>query len=356
MAQGIDRQPFGTDHQGREISRYTLANSQGMAVDILTYGGIISAIRVPDRDGRSGNVALGFDGLDDYLKVQPYFGAIVGRYANRIAKARFSLDGTEYSLTANNGPNSLHGGGLGLDKKIWTASTLDTQDGVALSLHCLSPDGEEGYPGNLDVTVVYSVTQSNELRMDYTATTDKPTVLNLSNHTYFNLVGEGSGSIEGHLLRLNASHFTPVDETLIPTGEIVPVAGTPLDFTQPATIGGRIRDRHRQLLLGQGYDHNFVIDNHTGGLALAAQVYEPTSGRRMVVHTDQPGVQFYSGNFLDATLTGPSGHRYRQGDGFCLETQHFPDSPNQKDFPSTVLHPGEIFRSTTVYGFATDAS
>jgi len=356
MAQSISQEPFGTTPAGETVTRYTLSNAHGMAVDIIDYGGIITAIRVPDRNGQMGNVVLGFDSLQEYLEENPYFGTITGRYANRIADARFTLDGTEYTLAANNGPNSLHGGVEGLDKKLWEAREVESEDGVALSLHYLSPDMEEGYPGNLDITVVYTVTDDNELRIDYTATTDKPTVLNLTSHSYFNLRGEGMGSIYDHLLHLNASHYTPVDDTLIPTGEIVPVAGTPFDFTRATAIGARIRDDHPQLLLGRGYDHNYVIDNEDGGMALVAEVYEPGSGRMMSIHSDQPGVQLYTGNFLDGTLTGPSGHMYRQGDGFCLETQHYPDSPNQPDFPSTVLRPGETFQSSTVHRFSTDAS
>ncbi len=354
LAASIEKKPFGTTSDGTAVELYTLTNG-AMSVNILTYGGIVQAISVPDRDGRSGNIALGFARLDDYLTKNPYFGTITGRYANRIAKGAFTLDGQTYKLAANNGPNALHGGLAGFDKKVWKAKEIQGADGVGLELTYTSPDGEEGYPGTLNAKVTYTVTGNNELRIDYEATTDKPTIVNLTNHTYFNLAGEGAGSILDHELMLNASAFTPVDATLIPTGEIVKVAGGPMDFTIPAAIGARIRDNDPQLVFGRGYDHNWVLDKPSAGaLSLAARVREPTTGRVMEVSTTEPGIQFYAGNFLDASLVGPSGRMYRQADGFCLETQHFPDSPNHPEFPSTVLKPGDTYKTTTIYRFTTD--
>jgi aldose 1-epimerase len=295
--------------------------------------------------------------LEDYVAQNPYFGTITGRYANRIANARFALEGHEYRLAVNNGPNALHGGKAGFDKKVWRAEEASSPDGVAAVLSYRSPDGEEGYPGNLDVRVTYTLTDADELRIDYRATTDQPTVVNLINHSYFNLAGDGSGNVLGHELRLAASGFTPVDATLIPTGAIAKVAGTPFDFQTPKPIGRDIRMGDEQLVRGRGYDHNFVLDKpQAGALSLAARVREPRSGRVMEVHTTEPGVQLYTGNFLDATLVGAAGKVYRQSDGFCLETQHFPDSPNQPSFPSTLLRPGEEFKSTTVFRFSVDKS
>jgi aldose 1-epimerase len=352
---GITSEPFG-EVDGQAVERYTLTNSAGMSVAILTYGATVQSINVPDREGNVANVALGFDNLESYATESPYFGAIVGRYANRIANGQFELEGETYELAINNEPNTLHGGDVGFDNVIWTATEVESPDGPALELTYTSPDGEEGYPGTLDVTVTYTVTEANELRIDYLATTDAPTVVNLSNHTYFNLAGEGTGSIYDHELQLTASNFTPVDSTLIPTGEIAPVAGTAFDFTTPHPIGERIRDSSdEQIMIGLGYDHNFVLDRDAPddtALIEAAVVTEPTTGRTMTVSTTEPGIQFYSGNFLNGSIAGPSGQAYRQGDGFCLETQHFPDSPNQPDFPSTELRPGEEFTSTTVYTFS----
>jgi aldose 1-epimerase len=347
---------FG-DVEGQPVDFYRLTNANGMEITVLTYGGIIQSISVPDRDGTFANVALGFDNLDDYVARSPYFGCIVGRYANRIAKGRFTLDGQEYELAINNDPNTLHGGEKGFDKQIWATNGPEmVSDGQAISLSYTSPDGEEGYPGTLDVTVTYTLTDADEIRIDYLATTDATTVLNLTNHSYFNLAGEGSGTIFNHELMLNAPEYTPVDETLIPTGEIAPVAGTPFDFTTAKPIGQDIRDASdEQILIGRGYDHNFVIDRSDvaeGELAMVAQVTDPESGRMMEVHSTEPGVQLYTGNFLDGTFAGTSGMVYRQSDAFCLETQHFPDSPNQPDFPSTVLEPGDEFTSTTVYTFS----
>ncbi len=350
----IESEPFGTTPDGTQVNRYTLTNTSGMRVRILTYGGIIQSIEVPDRHGQFANVALGFDNLTDYIeRNSPYFGCITGRYANRIARGRFTLDGTEYVLATNDGPNHLHGGEQGFNARVWEATEVRTQEGVGVRLSYVSPDGEEGYPGRLAVTVTYLLTERNTIEIDYRATTDAPTVVNLTNHTYFNLAGEGSGSIYDHRLMLNARRFTPVDENLIPTGELASVADTPLDFTRPTPIGKRIRESHPQLVIARGYDHNWVLHREQPGLTLAARVEEPTSGRVLTVHTTEPGIQFYSGNFLDGTLVGASGRIYRQGDGFALETQHYPDSPNQPNFPSTVLRPGEVYRSATVFGFST---
>ena len=356
---GITSEPFG-EVDGAAVELYTLTNANGMDVAITTYGGIVQAIRVPDRDGNFANVALGFASLDDYVAGSPYFGAITGRYANRIARGTFEVAGERYRVALNNGENHLHGGLVGFDKVIWEAAQVpDAEDGVALQLHYTSPDGEEGYPGTLYVEVTYTLTDDNELRVDYRATTDAPTIVNLTNHSYFNLEGEGTGSIYDHELTLNASSYTPVDETLIPTGEIAPVAGTPFDFTQPTAIGERIRDgSSEQIVIGHGYDHNWVLDRDDpegGELIEAATLTDPDSGRVLEVSTTEPGIQFYSGNFLDGTLIGTGGRVYRQGDGLALETQHYPDSPNQPDFPSTELAPGEEFTSTTVYAFSTDA-
>ena len=349
---GVSERPYGTAN-GEDVTLFTLRNSSGMTVEIMNYGGIIQSSWVPDRDGEMANVTLGFDTLERYLEGHPYFGNITGRYANRIAEGRFELNGETYELAINNDPNTLHGGEEGFDNFVWEAEVLD--DGIGVRMSRTSPDGEEGYPGNLDVEVTYTLTEENAIQIDYHATTDAPTVLNLTNHAYFNLAGEGNGSILDHELQLMASNYTPVDDTLIPTGEIAPVAGTPMDFTQPHAIAERIRDSFEQLVIGRGYDHNYVLDRtDETSLQLAARVVEPTSGRVLEVLTTEPGIQFYSGNFLDGTIIGASGQMYRQGDGFALETQHFPDSPNQPDFPTTVLNPGEEFNSTTVYAFSTE--
>ncbi len=345
---------YGTTKDGQMIEAYTLRNAAGMEVKCISFGGILTSINVPDRQGRFANVALGFDSLAKYEAEHPYFGAITGRYANRIGGGIFSLDGMEYKLFKNDGDNSLHGGQVGFDKRIWRARE---SGGVVVEMQYRSPDGEEGYPGNLDVSVRYSLDEDNGLRIDYGAETDAPTVLNLTNHSYFNLMGEGEGTIYDHILTLNADHYTPTDANQIPTGEIAPVDGSPFDFRRPKTIGSGQRSAHRQIVMAQGYDHNFVLNRAglaAGELGLAARVYEPRSGRFMEVWTNEPGVQFYAGNFLDATLVGTSGRLYRQSDGFALETQHFPDSPNKPQFPSTVLRPGERFESTTVYRFSTD--
>lgn len=347
-------EPFG-EAFGEPVERYTLANANGMVITVLTYGGIIQSITVPDVEGNMANVALGFDNIEDYVELSPYFGAIVGRYANRIANGQFTLEGETYELAINNEPNTLHGGERGFDKRIWTASNVTDN---SLDLSYTSPDGEEGYPGTLEVTVTYTVTDNDAIEINYTATTDQTTVINLSNHSYFNLAGEGSGTVYDHELQLNASNFTPVDETLIPTGEIAPVAGTPFDFTTTRTIGRDIREgSSEQIIIGQGYDHNFVLDRpdgSEGSLVPVARAHDPGTGRVMEVSTTEPGVQFYTGNFLTGAFAGTSGRVYRQSDAFCLETQHFPDSPNQPEFPSTVLEPGQTFTSSTIYRFATE--
>jgi aldose 1-epimerase len=357
----IERSSFGALDDGTAIDRYTLAN-RDMEVSIITYGGIIQELWAPDRRGRQANVTLGFADLAGYTTPRgdpptanpAYFGAIIGRYGNRIGGAQFTLDGTPFQLDVNNGPNTLHGGFAGFDKQVWDADPFSRRGKVGLRLTRTSPDGEGGYPGTLDVEVVYTLDKRNNLGMHYTATTDAPTVVNLTNHAYWNLAGEGTGTIYDHRLKLAASGFTPVDETLIPTGAIDPVAGTPFDFRRPHAIGERIREDHEQLVFGRGYDHNWVLDRPAGDTRLmeAAALRDPASGRALKVWTTEPGIQFYSGNFLDGTLYGTSGRSYRQGDGLALETQHYPDSPNKPDFPSTRLDPGETYDTTTIYSFS----
>jgi aldose 1-epimerase len=342
---------IGALADGTPVQRWTLANDRGMAVAILTYGGIIQTLEAPDRDGVPANVALGLPTLDHYVTGNtPYLGALIGRYANRIAGGSFTLDGRTHRLPVNNPPNSLHGGTEGFDKRVWQAT--GTGDGVELAY--TSSDGEMGYPGTLEVRARYTLTAGNELRIDYQATTDAPTHVNLTNHSYLNLAGEAAGSVEGHLLRLHAARYTPTDATNIPTGELAPVAGTPFDFTSPHAIGERIDADDEQLRFGLGYDHNYVLDRPPGTegtLVPAARVTDPGSARVLVVETTEPGVQLYSGNQLDGSLTGTGGVAYGPRAGLCLETQHYPDSPNQPGFPSTVLRPGETYRSATVYRF-----
>jgi len=344
----ITQEPFGQTADGQKVWLFTMANANGMTVKITNYGGIITHLLVPDRNGVAADVVLGFDTLDKYLAGHPYFGAIVGRYANRIGGAKFTLDGKEYTLAANNGPNHLHGGLKGFDKQVWEARSMQGADHVALALTYLSKDMEEGYPGNLQCTVTYTLTNDNELKITYEAVTDKPTVVNLTNHSYFNLAGQGSGLIYDHELMLTADHYTPVDDGLIPTGEIASVKGTPLDFTTPHRIGERI-DQFPEI---GGYDHNFCLNSRDGSMALCARVYEPTSGRVMKIYTTQPGVQFYTGNFLDGSIKG-KGSTYNKHGAFCLETQHWPDSPNKPNFPSPVLRPGQTYREETVLKFST---
>ncbi len=351
---GIVSEAWG-EVDGEEVMLFTLTNANGMEVKITNYGGIITSVVVPDRDGNMDNVTLGFTTLDEYVEGHPYFGNITGRYANRIARGTFDIDDENFYLALNNGPNTLHGGEKGFDKVVWAAEEVTGDGEVGVKLSRLSPDMEEGYPGNLDVEVTYSLTDNDEIRIDYHATTDEPTHVNLTNHAYWNLAGDGAGSTGNHELTLMASNYTPVDANLIPTGEIAPVAGTPLDFTSPHSIGERVRDDFEQLVLGRGYDHNFVLDRPSPDdttLILAARVVDPKSGRTLEISTTEPGIQFYSGNFLDATEIGAAGKMYRQGDGFALETQHYPDSPNQPDFPSTLLEPGAEFNSTTIYAFS----
>ena len=347
----VTRAPFGRTAEGIAVEAYTLTNPQGMQVRVITYGAILQAIRVPDRAGRVDDVALGHDDLQGYLTNAPYFGAIVGRYANRIAQGRFTLDGTTYRLATNNGPNHLHGGTKGFDKAVWQAEPFQQGDTVGVRLSHTSPAGDEGYPGTLAARVTYSLTPASELVVDYMATTDQATPVNLSQHTYFNLGGVGGGDILRHILSIDADRYTPVDSTLIPTGELASVAGTPLDFRAATAIGARIEQPDPQLKRGRGYDHNFVLNRTGSGLAHAAHVLEPTNGRTLDIFTTEPGLQFYSGNFLDGTITGKGGHAYQHRSGFCLETQHFPDSPNHLSFPSTILRPGAEYRSRTVFAF-----
>src|SRR5215469_2389485 len=349
---GVQQERFGAREE-RPIILYTLKNSHGVEVRAMNYGGIIQSVRVPDRDGKLADVVLGHDTAEGYIPNPPYIGAIVGRYANRIANGTFTLDGKTYTLPKNDGPNTLHGGVTRtFDKVVWDAEPLKGKNGVAFSY--LSKDGEEGFPGNLKVTVTYTLTDGNALILDYQATTDKSTPINVSQHSYFNLKGEGNGDILDHEILINADRFTPVDKNLIPTGELRPVKGTPFDFTTSTKIGARIEDNYEQLGLGHGYDHNFVLNDkpRQNDLVLAARVHEPTTGRTLEVWTTQPGVQFYTGNFLDGSVTGKEGHVYKRRYGFCLETQHFPDSPNHPDFPNTILRPGEKFHQTAVFKFS----
>jgi aldose 1-epimerase len=348
----VEVKPFGQTPEGQKVELYTLTNSHGLKAKIMTYGAIVTSLQVPDRQGKIDDIVLGYNNLTDYLANNPYFGAIVGRYGNRIGKGKFTLDGVQYSLATNNGENHLHGGLKGFDKVLWKAEPVKQRDGVGVKLMYLSKDAEEGYPGNLNCTVTYTLTERNEVKIEYLATTDKPTVVNLTHHSYFNLTG-CQRDILGHELMLNADRFTPVDAGLIPTGELRPVKGTVMDFTRATPIGTRIDSDYEQLKFGGGYDHNWVLNRTGPGLILAARVYEPTTGRVLEVLTTEPGIQFYSGNFLDGTITGKGGIVYKHRYGFCLETQHYPDSPNKPNFPSTVLRPGEKYETTTIYRFST---
>ena len=347
--------PFGTLSDGREVNAFVLKNARGMSVQILDLGGVIASIKVPDSSGNFADVTTGFDYPQPYLDGAGYMGAIVGRYANRISGGKFSIDGIDYSLAKNNGDNAIHGGLVGFDKKIWDVEFLVSLHDSKLKLSTFSPDGEEGYPGRVEVSVTYTLNDQNQLTIDYSATSDKATIINLTNHAYFNLDGHQAGSILEHEVMLNANHFTPIDESSIPTGVILDVAGTPLDFRQRKAIGLDIESEDRQMTFGSGYDHNFVI-NHSepGSVSLAAEVYSPNSGRVMKVYTDQPGVQFYTGNFLNGKLVGKEGAVYGRRSAFCLETQHFPDSPNKPTFPSTILQPGDQFASRTIFEFLTE--
>jgi len=352
-------EPFGTAPDGTPVERWTLSNGE-ITMRVLTWGGVIQTLEVPDAHGDVDNVVLGFADLAGYVSdSDPYFGALIGRYGNRIAGGTFTLDGTTYHLPVNNGPNTLHGGPTGFDDQVWEAADVSDHEVAALRLHLVSPDGDQGFPGTLSTTVTYTLDADGRLAVHYEATTDAPTVVNLTQHTYWNLSGEGSGTIYDHELQINASRFTPVDQTLIPTGEIAPVDGTPFDFREPTPIGARIREADQQLLYGQGYDHNWALDredntaregsDRADALEEAAVLHDPHSGRTLRISTTEPGLQFYSGNFLDGTLVGTGGRIYRQSDGLALETQHFPNSPNQPEFPSTELRPGEVYDSTTVF-------
>jgi aldose 1-epimerase len=344
----VVKKDFGKTPDGVAVEEYTLANPSGLQAKVITYGAILTELVVRDKDGKFANVVLGFDDLKGYLAGHPYFGATVGRVANRIAKGKFTLDGKEYTLATNNGPNALHGGKKGFDKVVWKAEPVESKEGMAVKFTYKSPDGEEGYPGALTATVTYTLTNNDELRLDYTATTDKATPVNLTNHSYFNLAGPASGDVLDHEVMIAADKYTPTDDTLIPTGEIKPVKGTPFDFKTPTPIGKRIGD------VKGGYDLNYVLNGGGEGKApaLAARVREPKSGRIMEVYTTEPGIQFYTGNFLDGTNKGKGGVAYKKHQGFCLETQHFPDSVNHKDFPSTILEPGKTYKQTTIYQFS----
>lgn len=348
--QGIVKSSFGKTADGTEVDLYTMTNGNGMVAKITTYGGIVVALETPDRNGNFGDVVLGYPDLKGYIENNPFFGCIVGRYGNRIARGKFSLGDRKYTLACNFGENHLHGGIKGFDKVVWSGRPVS--GGVALELSYMSRDGEEGYPGNLSAKVVYSLTEKNEMTIDYQATTDKTTIVNLTHHGYFNLDGAGAGDVLDHELVLHADRFTPVDKTLIPTGELRSVQGTPMDFTKPTKVGARIQSKDEQIEFGMGYDHNWVLNGEPGRLSPAAKVTSHKTGRVMEVLTTEPGVQFYSGNFLDGTITGKNGKVYKQRYGLCLETQRFPDSPNQPSFPSTVLEPGETYKTATVFKFS----
>ena len=350
----VTRDRFGTMPDGTPVDIFTLRNGHGMEVRAITYGGIIVSLRVPDRSGAVGDVVLGYDSLAGYLGDSPYFGAIVGRYGNRIANGRFTLDGVTYQLARNNGPNHLHGGVRGFDKVVWDAEPVSNDSGVGVRFTHVSPDGDQSYPGTLHAEVRYLLTPDDSLIVDYHATTDKATPVNLTQHSYFNLDGQGTRDILDDVLWINADRYTPVDSTLIPTGQLASVEGTPFDFRTPTPIGARIGQDNRQLQYAGGYDHNFVLNQTDSGLTHAARLESPSTGRTLDVYTDQPGLQFYSGNFLDGSITGKDGRVYNHRFGLCLETQHFPDSPNEPDFPSTILRPGAQYQSRTVFAFGTE--
>ncbi len=343
---------FGRLADGREVHEYTLVNRSGVTARILTYGAVIRSLTVPDRGGKMEDVVLGYDSLQGYLDDRSYFGAVVGRYGNRIAKGRFQLDGKEYRLTVNDGENHLHGGKTGFNKVLWDAEAWSPGPEPSLRLRYVSPDGEEGYPGTVTLTVTYTLTGGNELRVDYEGVTDKPTILNPTQHSYFNLSGSFTRTILDHVLAIEADSFTPVDKGLIPTGQLMNVTDTPMDFRTPTAIGARIDEPFEQLVLGKGYDHNYVLRGSPGRVREAARLYEPSSGRLLTVLTDQPGLQFYSGNFLDGSARGKGGVAYGRRTGLCLETQVFPDTPNKPQFPSATLRPGEVYRQTTIYRFS----
>jgi aldose 1-epimerase len=348
----VTRALFGRLPDGTQVDGYSIRNASGTSMHVMTYGGIITSLRTADTQGRFADIVLGYDSLAGYLEDSPYFGAIVGRYANRIAKGRFTLETQAYQLPVNNGPNSLHGGTRGFDKVVWQATSFENDSAAGVVLSHVSPDGDMGYPGRLEARVTYTLTDRDELIVDYLATTDKATPVNLSQHSYFNLAGDARRDILGHQLQLEASRYTPVDSTLIPTGQLAPVEGTPFDFRTSTAVGARIAESHEQLQFGGGYDHNFVLVQEGRGFRhAAARVVEPESGRTLDIFTDQPGIQFYSGNFLDGTIHGKGGRVYLHRYGFCLETQHFPDSPNHPEFPSTILRPGERYETRTVFRF-----
>ena len=349
----VNSQSWGATKSGEKVTLYTLRNSRGMEARIADYGGIIVSLTAPDRDGKFADVVLGFDTLQDYESRNPFFGCITGRYANRIGKGKFTLDGKEYTLALNNGPNHLHGGKVGFDKKVWKAWEISRSNGVGVELSYSSPNMEEGYPGKLDTKVTYLLTNDNALEIEYTATTDAPTVLNLTNHSYFNLAGEGSGSIVSHVVSINADSFTPTDAGLIPTGKIAPLADTPLDFSSPQRIGARIGSSYTPIKYAQGYDHNYVLRGGSG-LKTAARAKDPQSGRVLEVLTTEPGVQFYTGNHMKKLTGCKNGHTYDFRNGFCFETQHFPDSPNKPEFPSTVLRPGDTYQHTCIFKFSAE--
>lgn len=349
----ISKAPFGRTPEGEPVEIYTLRNDNGLEARIMTYGGIVVSLKTPDKSGQFDDVVLGYDSLEGYLKRNPYFGALIGRCGNRISKGKFSLNGSTYSLAQNIGSkNHLHGGLKGFDKVVWTAKVVETSNGPALQLDYLSKDGEEGYPGNLSVTAIHTLTADNGLRIDFNATTDKHTICNLTHHSYFNF--HGGGDVLDYLVQINAEHFTAVNEDVIPTGELRPVDGTPLDFRKPTRIGARIESLDEQIQLAGGYDHNWVFNKPAGHLAAVARVADKTSGRCMEVFTTQPGMQFYSGNFLDGTITGKGGQKYHRRYAFCMEPQHYPDAPNHPKFPSIELKPGQVYKNTIVYKFSTE--